>query len=63
MWLWINGQRVEPERVTAIAEGKRLFVNVTGLLKSNSSNLISLRTRTRIEFGGVWRSVKMFAER
>ena len=42
---------------------KPLFVDATGLLKSNSSNFISLRTRTRIEFGGVWRSVKLFAER
>jgi hypothetical protein len=63
IWLWINGQRVEPDRVAALAGGKPLFVDVTGLLKSNSSNFISLRTRTRIEFGGVWRSVKLFAER
>ncbi|MFH1569922.1 MAG: hypothetical protein ABIL09_18155 [Gemmatimonadota bacterium] len=62
LWLWANGQRVEPDRVVSIAPGKPLFVDVTGLLRSNASNQISLRTHTRIEFGGVWNSVKLFAE-
>ncbi|MEW6754136.1 MAG: hypothetical protein AB1505_24620 [Candidatus Latescibacterota bacterium] len=60
MWLWVNGQFVAPGRVVPVA-GKPLLVDVTGLLKSNSQSLISLRTR--IEFGGVWRRVKLFTER
>jgi hypothetical protein len=63
LWLWVNGQPIEPGRVVRVGEGKPLFVDVTGLVNSNSSNFFSLRTRTRIEFGGVWRSVKLFVER
>ncbi len=63
LWLWVNGQAVEAGRVTAVAGGKPLLVDITGMVKSNSSNAFSLRTRTRIEFGGVWRSVKLFVER
>lgn len=63
LWLWINGKQVDSGNVANPANGKPLLVDITGLLRSNSSNLIVIRRQSGLEPGGCWRSVKLFAEK
>ena len=63
LWVWVNGNLVEAKKVRSPVPGKPLLVDVTGLLRSNSPNLITIRRNSGLEPGGGWRSVKLFAER
>jgi beta-galactosidase/beta-glucuronidase len=63
MWIWVNGTLVDSRRLVTVENGKPLFVDVTGLLKRNTPNLLVVRRHTGLEPGGGWRSVKLFREK
>jgi len=61
IWIWVEGRPIEAGRVARAANGKALLVDVTGFVRSNIMNNLTIRRASGLEPGGGWRRILLVA--
>ena len=63
VWVYVNGKLAREHDLGEYGWKTRFSIELTDRVKPGEESLIAVRVLDRVNYGGIWKSVKLLADR